>query len=148
MRSEIFRRNYQKIQSHNSMKNVSYKLAVNKFADWTQEERAKLRGVKKVNKTKKTDLKIKQDIEQVGLPSYIDWREWGGVTPVQDQGQCNTCWAFATTAAMEGSYFSAHGKLLKYSEQMMEDCCFGEDCGDRDPGCYHGGCIHCALEWM
>ena len=49
---------------------------------------------------------------------------------------------------MEGSYFAAHGKLYKYSEQMMEDCCFGDDCGGRNAGCYHGGCIHCALEWM
>ena len=30
----------------------------------------------------------------------------------------------------------------------MADCCTGDDCGGRDPGCWHGGCIHCALEWL
>lgn len=49
---------------------------------------------------------------------------------------------------MEGSYFAAHGVLKKLSEQMMVDCCSGDGCGGRDPGCRHGGCIHCALEWM
>ena len=82
------------------------------------------------------------------MPAAVDWRTKGAVTPVQDQGVCNTCWAFATTAAMESAYFVAHGVLNKYSEQMMADCCTGDDCGGRDPGCWHGGCIHCALEWM
>jgi KDEL-tailed cysteine endopeptidase len=86
--------------------------------------------------------------DSLTVPAAVDWRTKGAVTPVQDQGVCNTCWAFATTAAMESAYFVAHGVLNKYSEQMMADCCTGDDCGGRDPGCWHGGCIHCALEWM
>jgi len=81
-------------------------------------------------------------------PERVDWRERGAVTPVQDQGSCNLCWAFATTAAMEGAFFAAHGELKKLSEQLMGDCCHGDPCGGRDPGCMHGGCIHCALEWL
>ena len=47
MRQEIFVKNYQKINSHNQNKNSSYTLAINKYADWTKEERARLRGVSK-----------------------------------------------------------------------------------------------------
>lgn len=83
-----------------------------------------------------------------GYPEYVDWRERGAVNAVQDQGTCNSCWAFATTAAMEGAHYAAHGELKKLSEQMMIDCCYGDDCGGRSQGCHHGGCIHCALEWM
>ncbi|MCM1159119.1 MAG: lectin like domain-containing protein [Bacteroidales bacterium] len=37
------------------------------------------------------------------LPSRFDGREKGWVTPVKDQGDYNTCWAFSTMAALEGN---------------------------------------------
>ena len=51
------------------------------------------------------------------IPASVDWTTKGAVTPVKDQGQCGSCWAFSTTGAVEGAEFIATGKLTSYSEQ-------------------------------
>ena len=41
---------------------------------------------------------------------------------VVDQGDCGSCWAFASTATIEGMYSITYGSKLKLSEQQMVDC--------------------------
>ena len=62
-----------------------------------------------------------------GLPTKFDWRSNGGnfVTPVRDQGSCGSCWAFATTAALESKaliYFNRPGATTNFSEQIVLSC--------------------------
>ncbi|KAG2717920.1 hypothetical protein I3843_03G193900 [Carya illinoinensis] len=69
-----------------------------------------------------------------GLPSSMDWRKKGAVTPIKDQGQCGCCWAFSAVAAMEGITKLKSGKLICLSEQELVDC----DIKGVDQGCSGG----------
>ena len=108
------------IQEHNET-NASYTVGHNQFSDWTAAEYKNLLGYKKDNlKQPKTPKKYDTSMNA----SSVNWVEAGAVTPVKDQGQCGSCWAFSTTGSLEGAHFVATGELLSFSEQQLVDCAF------------------------
>ncbi|OQS05797.1 cysteine protease family C01A [Thraustotheca clavata] len=46
----------------------------------------------------------------------------GCLTPPRNQGRCGSCWAFASTSAIEGAYCVKHNKRIALSEQYMASC--------------------------
>ncbi|PWA58689.1 peptidase C1A [Artemisia annua] len=141
-RSKIYQENVQYIQSFNNAMNKSYKLAVNEFADLTNEEFRTTRNRFLAHECSPlTSVFRYQNVTEV--PSSMDWRKKGAVTPIKDQGQCGCCWAFSAVAAMEGITQLKTGKLVSLSEQELVDC----DTSGIDQGC-EGGLMDNAFDFI
>ena len=77
----------------------------------------------------------------ISLPPSFDWRDNGGVTPVKDQGNCGSCWAFGTVAPLESAIKIKEGKTVDLSEQWLVSC-------NKDYwGCNGGWWAHDYHEW-
>ena len=144
-RFSIFRKNFIGILAHNSDFTQNFTMGVNQFTDLTPEEfRAKY-----INGGLKTEVGSygckSFSSSASGAPSSIDWREKGAVTSVKDQGQCGSCWAFATTANAESVWAISSGQLLDLSEEFLVDCASGV--GYFNMGC-NGGQPDSAFKYM
>lgn len=65
------------------------------------------------------------------LPASYDLRTTGKLTPVEDQGQCGSCWTFATMGSLESSLLP--GETDSFSENNLKDLS-GFDLGYSDGG--------------
>ena len=54
------------------------------------------------------------------LPSKFDAREWGWTTPIKMQGNNDDCWAFATTASIEGALLKTTGVEYNLSQNYVQ----------------------------
>jgi len=127
VRRIIFEENAKKIANHNALADMGlkkFRLGVNKFADMTNPEFRRQRNGLRMNLKRERNAEVKSfaEIDVNALPASVDWRNKSIVTPVKDQGQCGSCWAFAAVASLEGQHALKTKKLVSLSEQNLVDC--------------------------
>jgi len=135
-----------KIIQKTNAENLSYKLGHNEYSHMTREEFASKFTMKMpksmVRKNNKNvEWSLKDPKVQAAAPDSVDWVTKGAVTPIKNQQQCGSCWAFSTTGSVEGAFQIANGKLESFSEQELVSC-------DKvDDGC-QGGLMDNAFKYI
>lgn len=122
-RRQAFQKNYDFIQAENA-RGHSYTLGINQFSDMTPDEFRENHLSRPSNRTVFGGLPHLGTHQMSGLelPKSVDWQKHGAVTRVKSQEQCNVCWAFSATGAIEGAWQIATGNLVSLSEQQLMDC--------------------------
>ena len=136
-RYEVFKRNTMLTFQENN----SYQTGITKFSDLTHQEFA--RTYLNLNYDAMAMANFEPHIvkETNAAPASWDWRDYGYVGAVKDQGSCGSCWSFATCANLEGLYYKAKGVMVPLSEQMLVDC------DTYDSAC-NGGLMEYAFTWL
>jgi C1A family cysteine protease len=136
-RYQVFQDNMKKSEELNAL-NPLARFGATKFSDLTTEEFGKFYLMKSVNFTRdyKTPAAKTLFTQKVGGPdpNNYDWGTAGVVTPVYNQGQCGSCWAFSATETIESYFAVGGGQLTQLSMEQIVDC----DTSGQDQGCNGG----------
>lgn len=169
-RQQIFIDNKRFIDSHNTKSQNSFKQGINPLSDLTTEEiNASRNGFRLeiepddeqregflealLSALTETSHNLEDDVvdgrvsrrawyEELLTKTRLDYREYGRVSRVKDQGSCGSCWAFATTGAIE-SILAGRNRSILLSEQDLVDCSRHYD----NHGC-SGGLMDAALRYV
>jgi len=72
--------------------------------------------------------------EPSAFPTNYTWVSKGATTPIYNQEQCGSCWAFSTTESIESMNFLKGNTLTSRSMQQIVDCDTNDDgCDGGNP---------------
>jgi len=143
-RYRMFKQNLDFIDSHNARTDVTFQVAINTYADLSGDEFSRYFLGTRFEVDAQTEKKSETvRIAKPSLPASWDWRTKNAVTPIKNQQQCGSCWAFSTTGSVEGCTAIATGQLIGLSEQDLVDC--SSDQGNE--GC-DGGLMDNAFQYI
>jgi len=171
-RAEIEENRLKLIEKAIQREEARWKVGKTSVSRLSLEEQKRLCGLKMFPDLEKGPSFPSRKVEQ--LPLQFDWRSHNGsdwTTPIKSQGNCGSCWAFGTLAALESLMeISQNNALLNpdLSEQYLLSCSAGscdgwyldsvldflKDYGTVDENCfpYYANdnipCSSCCSDWQ
>jgi len=150
---EIFKKNYQKINEINdelSNNKNSFQLGFNEdFDNIPYDENSNFLMNKIIPSNYTLENKYEKYLKQpfiyiknfFSLKKEFNWNHTEYLSEVKNQGSCGSCWAFATTNALESFMRSQNYNVTRLSEQELVDC------SRQNYGC-NGGFMHKAFDFI
>lgn len=146
LRMRIFADNHVFVARHNAEYEKgehTHFVGLNHLADLTEDEFKQMLGYDRTLRAPRAPVDASTwEYADVTPPETIDWVAEGAVTPVKNQKQCGSCWAFSTTGAVEGVNAIKTGKLISLSEEELISCS-----KNGNMGC-NGGLMDNGFEWI
>jgi len=136
-RQALFESRAEHISGHNCADEM-WKAQVNHLTDWTEEELQSLRGYKKdysASSGQQGAAAASQlDQEDTSLPEVLNYDYLDAISRATDQGSCGSCWAYASTAALN-AHAELNNNTNRYSVAQIVACTPNpQECGGS------GGC--------
>lgn len=136
MRYKVFKTNLATIEQLTRHEMGTAKYGLTEFSDMTAAEFKKHTGLLNAHHNPRLHANHlgnpMAEIPDIKLPEAFDWRDQNVISPVKNQGQCGSCWAFSVVGNIEGLNAIKTGKLDEFSEQELVDC------DTLDAGCNGG----------
>lgn len=132
-RQSLFHRRKAAVNTHNA-RNLSWKMAVNQYSDYTDAELRTMLGYKRVGPSwsgrsapagasSLVERESEENFNMHGLASEIDFRgDLESASFVRNQGSCGSCWAVAAAGAMEMHMEKTGKPAKKLSYKQLVDC--------------------------
>jgi len=132
-----------KLNAQSKALNSTATFELNLFADNSPAELKSRMGLTKGYKPVQ-EAGVEVAAPNVQGPTSFDWRTKDRLTPIKDQGQCGSCWAFSCTESIESVYMIAKGiggsAMPPLAPQEIVDCdhngCYGCNGGNL-PSCFN-----------
>lgn len=153
----IFENNYELVKNTKkdlSGGNSSFTIELNKYADLidfndnnSDDLNYKLSSTDNIVKTFDFQLLFKNILRPLNILKRknenmrVNWNNTEYLSPVKDQGQCGSCYAFSTTNVLETFMRINNFTVDRLSEQQIVDC------SPNDYGC-EGGFMHTSFDFI
>ena len=120
-RFEQFKRQIKLIAEHDEVY-YGTTMGLNEHSDKTEAEWKKMLGLVKLPENLEEGYEPTTDEVNLHMPRNFDWRDYGAVTRVKNQGACGSCWTYSTIAGIEFAWWKVFKQAVSFSEQNIADC--------------------------
>ena len=147
--------NMKRVYAVNTNPNLGWWASANKFfhLNYSQFSSQYLMKPSQVSSTASSSSSVTTMPTSTPASGTVNWITAGMVTPVRDQQQCGSCWAFAATDAIESMYLiqggagGATANNLNLSPQQLVSCCNSANGCPISSGC-DGGSTDEAINYV
>jgi len=138
-RFQVFKQNLIAIDRLNALEAQEQAVfGVNEFSDLTPSEfRRQYLGFRPdpANAERRANAPVVPPLPRVSIPTNFNWSN--AVTPVKNQKQCGSCWAFSATEEIESIVYLKHQPQAIYALSPQQIV----DCDKKDSGCGGGDTV-------